>query len=156
LIANDHIVSKHGKEVRENLVNRAEFHCRTQANVAEKEECPLCRTVLGKPRRAFIRHVSRHMEEIALTALPKNTEDDSVSSSMGSDVSPCISSEDVQAPVESQAHMFPPIKSNYWTGPEQFEFRTLLKIHGTDWDKIASFMRSKTSQMVNTLQFSWA
>ena len=43
----------------------------------ETEECPLCRVVVGKPRRLFIKHVARHMEDIALMVLPRDTEDDS-------------------------------------------------------------------------------
>ena len=50
---------------------------RTEATRIEDEECPLCRIVVGKPRRAFVKHVGRHMEEIALMALPRNVEEDS-------------------------------------------------------------------------------
>lgn len=57
----------------------------TQPRPIETEECPLCRIVLGKPRRAFVKHVGRHMEEIALMALPRNTEADSDESSIGTD-----------------------------------------------------------------------
>ena len=52
---------------------------------AETEECPLCRVVLRKPRRTFVKHVARHMEEIALMALPRNTEEDSDESSDSTD-----------------------------------------------------------------------
>ena len=48
---------------------------------AETEECPLCRVVLGKPRRTFVKHVARHMEEVALMALPRSIEEDSDGSS---------------------------------------------------------------------------
>lgn len=57
----------------------------TKPRPIETEECPLCRIVLGKPRRAFVKHVGRHMEEIALMALPRNTEEDSDESSIGTD-----------------------------------------------------------------------
>ena len=53
----------------------------THPRPIEKEECPLCRVVLGKPRRAFVKHIARHMEEIALMALPRSSEEDSESSS---------------------------------------------------------------------------
>ena len=43
----------------------------------ETEECPLCRVVLGKPRREFVKHIARHMEEIALMALPCSAGEDS-------------------------------------------------------------------------------
>ncbi|CAD6591965.1 MAG: hypothetical protein ASARMPRED_005885 [Alectoria sarmentosa] len=57
----------------------------THSRPAEAEECPLCCVVLGKPRRAFIKHIGRHMEEIALMALPRNTEEDSDESSISTD-----------------------------------------------------------------------
>ena len=44
---------------------------------SEKEECPFCRGVLGRPRRAFVQHVASHMEEIALMALPRDRLGDS-------------------------------------------------------------------------------
>ena len=60
-----------------NLVSARNTACRISPKRAEEEQCPLCRVVLGKPRRALIRHVSRHMEDIALMALPSNAEEDS-------------------------------------------------------------------------------
>ena len=47
---------------------------RTHSRPAESEECPLCKVVLGKSRRDFIKHVGRHMEEIALMALPQDAD----------------------------------------------------------------------------------
>lgn len=49
----------------------------TQAKPAQDEECPLCLVILGKPRRAFVKHVGRHMEEIALVALPRDDSEES-------------------------------------------------------------------------------
>lgn len=43
----------------------------------EIEECPLCRVIPGKSRRAFVKHVGRHLEEIALMALPRDNVEDS-------------------------------------------------------------------------------
>ena len=54
----------------------------TRQRQVETEECPLCQIVLGKPRRAFVKHTARHMEEIALMALPRSTEEDSDESSI--------------------------------------------------------------------------
>ena len=56
-----------------------------QPRPMETEECPLCRIVLGKSRRAFVTHIARHMEEIALMALPRSTEEDSDESSISTD-----------------------------------------------------------------------
>ena len=58
---------------------------RTKATRIEDEECPLCRIVVGKPRRAFIKHVGRHMEEIALMALPRDVEEDSEEDCLSTD-----------------------------------------------------------------------
>ena len=52
---------------------------------AETEECPLCRVVLGKPRRGFVKHIARHLEEIALMALPCSTGEDSDEGSVSTD-----------------------------------------------------------------------
>ena len=54
----------------------------------ETEECPLCCVVLGKRRREFVKHIARHMEEIALMALPCDTEEDSDVSTVHTDPSP--------------------------------------------------------------------
>ena len=45
---------------------------KVRARPTENEECPLCQVVVGKPRREFVKHVGRHMEEIALMALPQD------------------------------------------------------------------------------------
>ena len=65
-----------------NLVAARNIFCRITPKRAEEEECPLCRVVLGKPRRAFVKHVSRHMEDIALMAVPRNADEDSETSSI--------------------------------------------------------------------------
>lgn len=59
--------------------------CHISPKRAEEEQCPLCQVVLGKPRRAFVKHVSRHMEDIALMALPSNAEEDSETDSTHTD-----------------------------------------------------------------------
>lgn len=58
---------------------------KTHPKPIETEECPLCRIVLGKQRRAFVKHIGRHMEEIALMVLPRDTEEDSDDSSASTD-----------------------------------------------------------------------
>ena len=67
-----------------NLNNAKDMAYKTEATRIENDECPLCRMVVGKPRRAFVKHVGRHMEEIALMALPRNVEDDSEEGSVHS------------------------------------------------------------------------
>ena len=46
-----------------------------QENLAEHEQCPLCCSMPGGSRRVFVNHVARHMEQIALLALPRATEE---------------------------------------------------------------------------------
>lgn len=46
-----------------------------QENPAENEQCPLCCSTPGGSRRVFVNHVARHMEQIALLALPRATEE---------------------------------------------------------------------------------
>lgn len=62
-----------------------EMAYKIEATRIEEAECPLCRIVVGKPRRGFVKHVARHMEETALMALPRNIEEDSDEDSVTSD-----------------------------------------------------------------------
>ena len=52
-----------------------------RAKPIENEECLLCQVVLGKTRREFVKHVGRHMEEIALIVLPREIDEVSEASS---------------------------------------------------------------------------
>ena len=82
---------QHLDEVHQRIFTGPQLHwARNTANQmhprpAETEECPLCRVVLGKPRRTFVKHVARHMEEIALMTLPRSIEEDSDESSDSTD-----------------------------------------------------------------------
>ena len=72
-----------------------------KARPIENEECLLCRESPAQNRRAFITHVGRHMEEMALVVLPRDTEDDSEGlsdlSSQGSDATEqLVSRKDIQ------------------------------------------------------------
>lgn len=69
----------------QNLSIAKDMAYKTEATRIEEDECPLCRLVLGKPRRAFVKHVGRHMEEIALMALPRDIEEDSEEGSVSTD-----------------------------------------------------------------------
>ena len=60
---------------------------KTEAKCTENDECPLCRIVVGKPRRGFVKHVGRHMEEIALMALPRDVEEKTEEESSSSELS---------------------------------------------------------------------
>ena len=78
----------------------------TQPRPVENEECPLCRVVLQKPRRAFIKHVGRHMEEIALMALPRNSgaDSDEVSTRIGPTSLESKNSKMLAAMTRSESH----------------------------------------------------
>lgn len=88
---------------------------KTEATRVEDAECPLCRTVVGKPRRAFVKHVARHMEEIALMALPRNIEDDSEEGSVSTDrtspegsrtnfnAKPCLEADEIAEEAEARS-----------------------------------------------------
>ena len=72
-----------------------------KARPIETEECLLCRETPAQNRRAFITHVGRHLEELALVVLPRDTEDDSDGlsdlSSQGSDaIEQIVSRKDIQ------------------------------------------------------------
>ena len=82
---------QHLHEMHQRIFTGPQLHAarstasQVQPRPAETEECPLCRVVLGKPRRTFVKHVARHMEEIALMALPRSIEKDSEGSSDSTD-----------------------------------------------------------------------
>ena len=70
---------------RSNLQVAKDMALKTEARRIEDDECPLCRIVVGKPRRGFVKHVGRHMEEIALMALPRDVEEDIEEGSLSTD-----------------------------------------------------------------------
>ena len=47
----------------------------SKENRAETEQCPLCLTVPGHSKRNFIQHVGRHLEQIALMAMPPSEQE---------------------------------------------------------------------------------
>ncbi|TVY76035.1 hypothetical protein LSUE1_G007787 [Lachnellula suecica] len=57
---------------------------RTRAQPIELQRCPLCLTVPGKTQRAFTTHVCKHLESIALAALPNEASSDSEAESVSS------------------------------------------------------------------------
>ena len=68
-----------------NLQTAKNMALKTEARQIENDECPLCCITVGKPRRGFVKHVGRHLEEIALMALPRNVEDDTEEGSTSTD-----------------------------------------------------------------------
>lgn len=70
----EHAYSSHGyvlmRNQLETLINAAE----RSAGVTENNKCPFCFEMPGIKNRAFVMHVGRHMEEIALAVLPRDAE----------------------------------------------------------------------------------
>ena len=142
---------------------------RPQERPVEVEECPLCRNVLGKPRRDFVKHVGRHMEEIALMALPRETTDDSDAESAytaqedsnhafielqnksfrgddGRDAGSLESNDEPDA-MSPQARIA--LTSSYWSVAEKSDFQRLLHQFGSNFEAIAESMKTKTTSMVS-------
>ena len=80
----EHAYSSHGYVLMRNqleaLVNAAE----RSAGTIENSKCPFCLEVPGIKSRAFAMHVGRHMEEIALAVLPRDSEFEEDRGSMSS------------------------------------------------------------------------
>lgn len=70
------------------------------------QKCPLCLEETGDGRNAISLHFSRHMEEIALGALPRSTESDtgSETSSSREDVAGYVSASEDSDPTAHQPH----------------------------------------------------
>jgi len=49
---------------------------RTRAELIDQQKCPLCLKIPGKSQRAFATHVCKHLESIALAALPTEASSD--------------------------------------------------------------------------------
>ena len=70
-----------------------------QSRPIESEECPFCRNLLVKTRRAFVKHVGRHMEEIALMTLPRGNPEGSDGDSVSTGQEPSLRSNQPLSPV---------------------------------------------------------
>ena len=82
----EHAYSSHGNVLMRNqleaLVNTAE----TRVGISEDNLCPFCSENLGTKSRAFAMHVGRHMEEVALAVLPRDSEFEDDQGSAGSSI----------------------------------------------------------------------
>lgn len=82
----EHAYSSHGNVLMRNqleaLVNSAE----TQVGLSEDNLCPFCSANPGTKSRAFAMHVGRHMEEVALAVLPRDSEFEDDQGSAGSSI----------------------------------------------------------------------
>ena len=82
----EHACSSHGNVLMRNqseaLVNSAE----TRVGLSEDNLCPFCSESPGTKSRAFAMHVGRHMEEVALSVLPRDSEFEDDQGSAGSSI----------------------------------------------------------------------
>jgi hypothetical protein len=76
---------------------------RTVFQPAREQKCPFCLTVPGDTKRTFASHVGKHMQDIALAALPLFADSDSDDASLRTDRSQ--ESED-ELPVNSVKGVF--------------------------------------------------
>ena len=89
----EHAYSSHGNVLMRNqleaLVNSAEQRL---GGRTERDACPFCDEFAGGKSRAFAMHVGRHMEEIALAVLPRDSEFEDDRDSEGSDQTQSVKS----------------------------------------------------------------
>ena len=77
----EHEWDEHLEEVHQQAFSGLKYHItssiayNTLERTAKNEACPLCQVIPGTSRAEFVKHVGRHMEEIALMALPLEDED---------------------------------------------------------------------------------
>jgi hypothetical protein len=116
----------------------------------ESITCPLCSEVTEPGKSRILIHFARHMEDIALAALPREVESEDES---GSDAD--RRSETTSNPASDLVAMTPDGDidqytgtDSYWSMAEQRSFRELMGQHGMDWTAIAEKMPTKTSEMI--------
>lgn len=98
---------------------------KTELQAIESQKCPFCLQAPSITQREFVKHITKHMEGIALVALPLEAESDSEEASVASEVSllspisksplspDVISKDEVKDTAEEWDLMKPLIKSLY-------------------------------------------
>jgi hypothetical protein len=90
----EHFQLKHDLSQRHSKLLAASSLAKSSERVSAKEEqCPLCLQSDWSDQRKFVTHLGRHLEEIALSVLPREVDCDSDQQSDG-----CGTSEDTDAP----------------------------------------------------------
>lgn len=84
---------------------------RTRAQPIERQKCPLCLTVCGTNQRAFTTHVCKHLESIALAALPNEATSDSENQSV-SDHESTASAHEPLSKTKNNDHVSEPTKGS--------------------------------------------
>ena len=82
----DHLREGHIQCFSESQISTAmSTACTMKSKPTKEEKCLLCDTQPSTTRRAFIAHNGKHMEEVALMALPRENTDESGNTSVSSD-----------------------------------------------------------------------
>lgn len=90
----EHFQLKHDLSQRHSKLLAASSRAKSSERVSAKEEqCPLCLQSEWSDQRKFVTHLGRHLEEIALSVLPREVDSDSDQRS-----DDCGTSEDTDAP----------------------------------------------------------
>ena len=118
----------------------ADAACRQRSRPVDDEKCPLCGETLRATQREFKIHVGKHLEEIALLALPRehDEEDDDAS----------ISNDEASTSGQEHQHRDSTSTSSDWLVQEMDDFPKLVDFFGTDWQAMAAHMKTKTPVMV--------
>ena len=123
------------------------------SKMKERRQCPLCSSVVLPAR--FIAHIGQHLENMALSVLPRECEPDSDldDDRVGSEDTGVVehrktppSGENTKQKVATQQRVGP---SSYWSVSEVKNFPDQLAHFGTDWLAIANHMGTKTETMVH-------
>lgn len=82
----DHLRDRHQQQFPDSLASAAiATACRKISKPVKEEKCLLCDEYPSNTRRALVAHIGKHMEEVAMMALPKDHTDDSGHSSESDD-----------------------------------------------------------------------
>jgi len=104
---NGHLNTAHGRGLEKKAPGfPLGLYKQRKPHEAASLSCPLCLCVPGTSRRNFVTHVSKHIESIALAALPRDNGSDSESGSDARSVTTASSdhaSDDGHSPVGSPA-----------------------------------------------------
>ena len=82
----EHVYSSHGNVLMRNQLRALANSAETRVGLSEDNSCPFCSENPGTKSRAFAMHVGRHMEEVALAVLPRDSEFEDDQGSAGSSI----------------------------------------------------------------------
>ena len=83
----EHALSNHGNMLMQNQLEALVSAAERSMGVAENNKCPFCFETPGLKSRTFAMHVGRHMEEIAMAVLPRDSDFEEDRGSISSNLS---------------------------------------------------------------------